>query len=264
MIYHLLFKALFKISRDRQEFLANLFCKPIPLSGHSKQAGIADLLPTVDLIPASQTLFQKNLIRVKQVIQKELHFPLSPQDVKTVNEIYREFFDQQLEIRFRSFGRPSFRFYPSFKEITLEKDLEGKYGNYLNSEEDFQFIKRLHARNLIVPVIGDFSGQKALRAVGAYLREIGETVALFYVSNVEFYLFQNGVFERYGENIKQLPLSDSSLFIRAYFRFPHPERRPGYISATVLQRMRTFIQNLDAGHYRSYQDLGVLDFLLNE
>ena len=72
------------------------------------------------------------------------------------------------------------------------------------------------------------------------------------------------VFDRFAENVQQLPLSDQSLFIRAYFRFPHPERRPGYVSATLLQRMRRFIENRNAGNYQSYQDLGLKDYLASE
>ncbi len=264
LLYHLLFKALFEISRDRHEYLANLFCRPLPKQARSKRADITRLLVLIERQTPAEALFRKNLDRVQSLIRDKYHFQMSAQDSKIVEAIYREFFDQQLEIRFRSFGRPNYRFYPSFREIVLERDLEGRYGNYLSLEGDFQFVKRLHARNLIVPVVGDFSGPRALRAIGHYLKEIGETVSVFYVSNVEFYLLQNGNFDRYGENIKQLPLSDASLFVRAYFRFPHPERRPGYISATVLQRMRGFIQNLDAGNYRSYQDLGLFDFIGNE
>jgi hypothetical protein len=116
----------------------------------------------------------------------------------------------------------------------LERDPEAKFGNYLNSEADFQFVKQMHSRNLIVPVVGDFAGPKALRKVGQYLKGLGETVSVFYVSNVEFYLIRNGVFDRFAENVQELPLSDQSLFIRAYFRFPQSAVK--YVSATLLQQ----------------------------
>jgi hypothetical protein len=265
MLYHLMFKGLFDISRNRMEFLARLFCKPMPKKhGLSKQSTVADLLFLLEKVTPSEELFRKNLAEIDQRIRKGYQVALTAADSRVIREIYREFFDQQLEIRFRSFGRPSFRFYPSFKEIALERDLEGKWGNYLNSEVDFQFVKELHATNRIIPVVGDFAGPKALRAIGDYLKSKGETVGAFYVSNVEFYLMLSDVFGRFGENVKRLPITDKSVFIRAYFRFPHPERRPGYISATVLQRIRTFIRLLDEGKYHSYQDLGLHDYLGNE
>jgi hypothetical protein len=111
-------------------------------------------------------------------------------DEKVIRDIYKEFFDDQFEIRFRSYGRPMYHFYPSFKEIALEKDLEGHWGNYLNSEEDFNFLKRLQERNLIIPVVGDFAGPKAVRSIGNYIREM-ETIARSSMFRM-FYLLQNG------------------------------------------------------------------------
>ena len=263
-LYHLLFKALFERSRNRSEYLANLFSRAKPRKAVGPSRDIAALLLEFEKTAPSERLFLKNLNEALAFIRESCQFPIHDKDAGTIEGIYREFFDQQLDIRFRSFGRPSFRFYPSFKDILLERDLDGRFGNYLNSEADFQFVKQMHSRNLIVPVVGDFAGPKALRTVGEYLKGLGESVSVFYVSNVEFYLIQNGVFDRFGENIQQLPVSDQSLFIRAYFRFPHPERRPGYVSATLLQRMRRFIENRNAGNYQSYQDLGLRDYVASE
>jgi hypothetical protein len=263
-LYHLLFKALFDRSRNRSEYLANLFSRSKPKKAAAVNRDVSALLLEFEKTAPSEQMFRRNLNEALAFIRKSCQFPINDKDARTIEGIYREFFDQQLDIRFRSFGRPSFRFYPSFKDIVLERDLAGRFGNYLNSEADFQFVKQMHSRNLIVPVVGDFAGPKALRTVGEYLKGLGETVSAFYVSNVEFYLIQNGVFDRFGENIQQLPISDQSLFIRAYFRFPHPERRPGYISATLLQRMRRFIENRNAGNYQSYQDLGLKDYLASE
>ena len=265
LIYHLLFKALFEMSRNRLEYVSQLFCKPLPGKiPLSERSNVESLIAFFEKIPPDESLFKKNLSRIENQITKHHRFSLSVSDSKVIQDIYREFFDNQFEIRFRSFGRPMYRFYPSFKEITLEKDLEGNWGSYLDSEEDFLFLKQLHTKNLIIPVVGDFAGPKALRAIGDYLRELGETLSVFYVSNVEFYLMQNGLFGQYGENVKRLPISDKSLFIRAYFRFPHPERLPGYISATLLQRIGNFIEMFNSGQYLTYQDLGLKDYIGSE
>ncbi|MGH9427918.1 MAG: hypothetical protein ACRD2L_16660 [Terriglobia bacterium] len=263
-LYHLLFKSLFERSRNRSEYLACLFSRSKPKKAAGANHDISALLLEFEKTKPSERLFRKNLKEALTFIHENCQFPIHDKEAGTIEGIYREFFDQQLDIRFRSFGRPSFRFYPSFKDILLERDLEGRFGNYLNSEADFQFVKQMHSRNLIVPVVGDFAGPKALRMVGEYLKGLRETVSVFYVSNVEFYLIQNGVFDRFAENVQHLPISDQSLLIRSYFRFPHPERRPGYVSATLLQRMRRFLENRHAGNYQSYQDLGLKDYLAND
>ena len=59
-----------------------------------------------------------------------------------------------------------------------------------------------------MPVVGNFAGPKALRAVGRYIRERGATVAAFYVSNVEQYLFQDNLFDDFARNVATLPVDD--------------------------------------------------------
>jgi len=64
-------------------------------------------------------------------------------------------------------------------------------------------------------LVGNFGGPKALKAVGAYLKEHGATVTAFYLSNVEQYLVQDGVWDAFCRNVATLPLDASSTFIRS-------------------------------------------------
>ena len=73
-------------------------------------------------------------------------------------------------------------------------------------------MKALEAKNLLVPVVGNFAGPKALRAVGSYIRDKGESVQAFYLSNVEDYL-TGGLWEAFCNNVSTLPLTESSLYI---------------------------------------------------
>jgi hypothetical protein len=72
----------------------------------------------------------------------------------------------------------------------------------------------MQTRNVIVPVVGNFAGPKALRAIGAWLKARGATVGVFYVSNVEQYLEQSRVWPAFCANVATLPLDSSSIFIR--------------------------------------------------
>jgi len=67
-------------------------------------------------------------------------------------------------------------------------DLSGQERSYLSEDAAFAFVKDLHARNKIVPVIGDFGGPAAIRAIGQDVREHGDMVQAFYASNVAVYL----------------------------------------------------------------------------
>jgi len=123
-------------------------------------------------------------------------------------------------------------------------------------------VRNMHRKNLIIPVVGDFGGKKALRAVGDYLRKNGLTLTAFYTSNVEQYLFQNEVFAAFAENVRTLPINDRSLFIRsATGRFPHPARLPGHRASTLLQQMSLFLKDFSEGRYQGYFDLVTINYI---
>lgn len=106
---------------------------------------------------------------------------------------------------------------PTFRDLMVEDDGRGVQRGWLATEESFRVLKDFQARNLLVPIVGDFGGPKALRAIGAYLSERNVGVNLFYVSNVEQYLFQGGgdAWRRFYANVATLPLDTGAAFIRS-------------------------------------------------
>ena len=99
----------------------------------------------------------------------------------------------------------------------VEHDREGVQRSYLASEELYGALRDLQERNLIVPVVGDFGGPKALRSVAHYLDLHHAVVSAFYTSNVEQYLFRDDGWQHFYDNVSQLPLDSRSTFIRAFF-----------------------------------------------
>jgi hypothetical protein len=118
--------------------------------------------------------------------------------------------------------------------------------SFLVSDETFQTLKTLEAKNLLVPASGDFGGPKAIRAVGNYVSEHGATVTAFYVSNVEQYLFQDGKQDAFYANIATLPITSSSVFIR-----PYALRQT--TADAGLCSIDGFIKAFQAGHVYGYQ-----------
>jgi hypothetical protein len=94
-------------------------------------------------------------------------------------------------------------------------DADSVSRSYLASEENFRYLKALEAKNLLVPVVGNFAGPKAIRAVGQFVKDKGGVVSAFYLSNVEMYLMQDGLMTAFCRNVSTLPLDDSSTFIRS-------------------------------------------------
>jgi hypothetical protein len=238
LLQHMLFKTLFMMSRNRVEYLSLLFARPLPKDFKKwNDRPIRDLVDYFDRTPLDQKIADKT----KEEIHKRLTslgVALSQRDNETIDEIYQAFYTDCLEVRYTIRDRPTGRFFPAYRDLLLEKDLDGRYRNYFANEADFQVIKNMHDRNLIIPITGDISGQKALKSIGEFLREIGEKVSAFYVSNVEFYLWRQDSMQRFVDNLKSLPIDDRSVIIRSYFNYAyytsvHPQTIDNYFSVQV-------------------------------
>jgi hypothetical protein len=257
-----MYKAIFHLSPDRAQFLSRLFSRPLPKDKAPKpDAPIQDILAFFSQPAADEKTYAGNLAVIRKTIEEEFQFPLSADDLRTLDYVYKSFREDGLDIAYKMDDSRG-GYFPSLKELILQTDLSNKLGNYLASKEDYDFVRDMHRRNMIIPVVGDFAGKKALRAVGDYLRKNGLTVTAFYTSNVEQYLFQNEVFPGFVENVRTLPLDDHSLFIRsATGRFQHPARLPAHRAATLLQQMKIFLKDFDEGRYQGYFDLVTINYI---
>jgi len=264
MIQHLMYKAIFHLSPNRAQFLSRLLSKPMPKEGvPATDAPGADLMAFFGKIAATDQAYAANLAEIKKTIQEEFQFPLSDRDRESLEYVYKSFRENGLDIAFRLDASYYGGYFPSFKELVLQTDLNGKTGNFLASADDYNFIRDLENKNLVIPIVGDFSGTKALPAIGDYLRKNSLTVTAFYTSNVEQYLFDSAVFDGFAKNIKKLPVNDKSMFIRAVFhmRYTHPARKQDHMSVTLLQQMKVFLKDFDEGLYPSYRELIVTNYI---
>jgi hypothetical protein len=166
------------------------------------------------------------------------------------------FVDSGLSLQFQSYGRPPRSYYPTYRELLLETDRKGRRLNYLASEDDYQFLRALEGRDAIVPVVGDLSGPHAVAAIAQLVTQRNERVSAFYVSNVEMYLFRDGSFSRYMDNLGRLPHTDHSVVIRSIFgSYALPESVPGYYSTSTVQNMSELLAGYAGGKYRTYSDM---------
>jgi hypothetical protein len=255
MLEHLWYKALFSIASNRVEYLALLVSRQPPQI--KPNAKLDDILDAVRKSPTSEKLFLNNLASAKKVLTETYKLKLSPGDLAKIEYVYHTFWDENLELRFSSIGRGNALTYPTFEEMLLETDRQGRQQSYLSSEELFQWLKKFEAENRLIPIVGDFAGPHALKTVGAFLRANGLHVSTFYTSNVEFYLFGRPTWTRYVANVKSLPLGEDSIFIRSYFpNGPvHPLNIRGHRSTSMVGSMTRFIQDSDSRRLESYWDV---------
>jgi len=268
MLQHLMLNAILQKAATPFEYLCWLFSRRIDEHSRSGISGelegdLDGLIEAVESMPPDEEVFARNWNAILSHIQDELHVQISESDEEHIHFVYRTLFDEQLDIRFRTFGRPSRSHHPDYRSLLLSRSPNGARSHFLASVEDYQFVRDLALGGRLVPVVGDFAGAHALPAVGDFLRERGQTVSAFYVSNVEFYLLRSGGFNQYVENVRSLPLRDDSLFIRVYFDYghPHPAGLPGHRSTTILQGIPRFLKLFDSGVYHNYWEISTLDYL---
>ena len=257
LLQHLLFKSLFSRARNRIEYLCEFFGKPVPKPKGWEGRGIKELVDYIDRTASDPKIFEKSLKDVRQDVQK-YGIPLSQSDLESIGKVQRAFYSAGLDIRYSSYHRPPRSIYPPYRELLLETDLAGNQQNYFNSEDDFQFLKKLEDQDLIVPVVGDLSGPQAMKAIGEYIGEIKERVSAFYVSNVEFYLQRQGTFDKFIENVKSLPVDSRSVIIRSYFNYyapAHPQAEPNHFSTQLMERIEDLVKQCAAGECDSYNDI---------
>ena len=79
----------------------------------------------------------------------------------------------------------------------------------------------------------------------------------FYVSNVEFYLFNGGRWDPYVRNVGSLPHAANALIIRSYARFWRPGATPvpSYYMQTTVEPIDQFLADEKAGKNKSYWSL---------
>ena len=259
LLQHLLFKSLFDLARNRVEYLALLTGRAVPNDvAKFNRRSIADVVEAVDQSQPDPDQFETTRTMVREKVKK-YGIPVTAAELETIERIHKAFFDAGLDLRFTSLGRAPRPYYPTLRMLLLEKDLTGKQQTYLASEDDFQFVKSLQARNLVVPVVGNLAGGHALREIGKVMATRGDKLSALYVSNVEFYLMREATFDAYAATVRALPHDTRSVIIRSYFGGgfygPHPQSVPGYFSTQLLQTVDTFVSESARGGYSTYMDL---------
>lgn len=259
LLQHLLFKALFERARNRLEFLCLMTGTPEPADvGAWDDADIGDIIAYVDSTKSEPEWMEEILLDVGRRV-RSYGYALDMSDVENIRRIHLAFFEDGLGVRYSNRGR--FTFYPTWRQLILERDLEGDRSSYLASEDRWRFIKDLQRRNMVVPVVGDLAGPHALSAIGRVAADRGLVVSAFYLSNVEQYLFQQNNFTPFAATVAGLPYGANSVLIRSFFRGRHPLNIQGYNSTQILVRIEDFDRNFAAGEYRTYYDVVTLDAL---
>jgi hypothetical protein len=255
LLLHLLFKSLFGLAPTRVEYISLLFGRPPPARlGEWTPAGVDRLAAYVDSArPAPETAALDARIDAALATSG---VPLSREDLATIHRFHHRFISAGMALKFESTGRSPRSYYPTYRDLLIETDRQGHHWNYLASEDDYQFLRSLQQRDLVIPVVGNLSGPTALAAIAGLMTERGDKLSAFYTSNVEFYLFGDRTFPRFVQNLARLPRTSRSVIIRSVFGgFTSIDTAPGYYSASLVQSIDDLVAGVSSGKYQYYSSL---------
>ncbi len=257
LLEHLLFKAIFAESRGRVDYLSLLFGRtpPADTAGWSARS-IDSLIVVVERARPDSVASARVRARVMARLRAG-RVPLSAADIATIARFHSTFIQAGPRLRFNTFGRAPQPYYPDYRRLATERDREGNQASFLANEARFQVMKSLEDRNLVIPVVGDFAGTRALAGIADWMRATNERLSAFYTSNVEQYLFRDGGFGAFAASVARFPLAPNALFIRSCFLCAsgHPSAAPGYHAVPVVQRLSGFVELHTAGRLTSYGTL---------
>jgi hypothetical protein len=215
----LMYKALFELSADRVEFVSRLFSRKMP-DTLPASASAKEIFEALAWSEPSEALYDRTLKAIQTQLSGRHGFALPADDVQGVEHVFHAFYMFGPAINYSSSDADnstsitgSYR--PTYADLMTATDSEGHARSYLATEEAFDAVKALETKNLVVPVVGDFAGTRALRDVAAYLKTHAAIVSAFYVSNVEQYLRVERVWGAFCGNAARLPIDEASTFIRA-------------------------------------------------
>jgi hypothetical protein len=213
---HLIYKALFEMSGDRAEFVSRLFSRPRP-DGLTAKSSAEEIFRAFSTVEASDTLYSRNMRSIVNHLTKTHQFTLSSADILRMQHIFNAIYVYGPGIQYsttQNAGRRVTR-EPTYADLMLATDQGGFEHSFLATEDAFTYMKTFESENRLIPLMGDFAGPKALRAVGHYLAETRGKVSAFYLSNVEEYLKQDGKMKSFCANASMLPIDETSTFIRS-------------------------------------------------
>ncbi len=246
----LMYKALIELSPTRGVFLSRLFSRPMP-KGLLTDATVGQLMEAYRDVPRSEEMFKDTLATVREHLTVQHRFALTADDLAGVEYVLSAFLYGGPLLTYSNTGRNGR--YPTYQDLMDATDQAGVPRSYLASEELYGRLRSLQQRNLVVPVVGDFTGTKALRQVGDYLRAHQATIGVIYTSNVEQYLFQYGTWPAYYANVATMPTDERSTFVRSCFNSCMTVA--GSRSAQLLDPVMALLRDVAAGRIQSYYDV---------
>lgn len=254
LLQHLFFKALFELEESPRGWLAALLGRTTPPAAECPAwvAALGSERPDPKRIAATRHRVQELLAGYGVALRRS--------DWRFLTFMHDSFCRQGLDLRFTFRSEVADApVYPSLRETLLARDPAGRMRHFLAHQESYAAVRTMERENRIVPLVGNFAGRHALRALWQTLRQWHQTVGLFYASNVEYYLMPqklpDDLMEEFVWNLEGMPGAPGALLLRTYLkdlpgRPPYAHGQPLFIPS--LHDAKLFVQRYQAGELPDY------------
>ena len=233
---HFLYRAIFEEAADRSEFLLLLLGRQRTMD---VQAGapIGALLDWVERCPRPEAAFANAHARAIGRLER-LGLPLGFWDRVRLRALHRRFFERQMAVSFELVP-PNGKTYPPLRQLLQSETADGRQLGFLASETAYRKVRALEMEGRVVPMVGDLAGPHTLRRIATELRRKSLVLGTAYLSNVEQYLFEEGIWPSWFENLKRIPRHPEAIVLRTHLDQgrAHPRQWPGHRFTTIAQRL---------------------------
>lgn len=246
-LLHLLHRATFRASDDRAAYLTRLLGrKPGPMPADPTAD---DLVAAFSAAAFDRPGLERSVAQAAADLVSE--GSIRPGEAEILATLARRLAGPGMRARFLALAM-----YPTLGDLIRARTRQGRPAYFLAEEARYRVVRDLQRADGVLPVVGDFAGPHAFRAIGDRLRRLGQTVGVFYASDVEFFLLRSGRFAAFAANLASLLWADNAVLIRTSTReINHPERVAGDSSTTILRPVAPFLERARAGAIRTQEDL---------
>src|SRR5437867_10720910 len=151
---HLMYKALFELSKDRAEFVSRLFSRKRP-AGLTAKSTASDIFNAYLPAEGSKEMYQENLNAIEEVLTKKHGFPLASGDRDGIRWALGNYYQFGPSINYNSSlstnvppaivgATGGYRGYSNgvtYASLMMADDGRGQYWSFLANEENFTFVK---------------------------------------------------------------------------------------------------------------------------
>jgi len=248
MLEMMMLRGCIEAGRTRAEFLSALLARRVA------QTDGGTLLESFREARADPALRDEGVKRTLALLDR-LHVVRAKGDEDDVARIHNAFFTRGLDLAYTM--KDSGRKYPTLGENFAATDPSGAPATFVASDESYARVRKLVLENRLLPIVGDFGGEHALKSVAADMRARGLLLSAFYTSNVEQYLFESHTYGRFVESVAAMPRDDASLLVRVWFDQGkrHPAQRKGHRTTQLTIPVASFLARAEKKPFAGYWEV---------